>query len=84
MRDRRVCAASKRCPLHRQACNRRITKCFSFDGRKYDIACSQIDIGNAHSEMTDRIEQGAMQANGALAVDPCMDGTQVADMLVHI
>ena len=61
-----------------------ITKCFSLDGRKYDIACSQIDIGNAATEMTDRIEQGVMQANGALAVEPRMDVAHVAGMLVNI
>ncbi len=61
-----------------------ITKCFSLDGRKYDIACSQIDIGNAATEMTDRIEQGVMQANGALAVEPRRDVAHVAGMLVHI
>src|SRR5918911_652819 len=41
-----------------------LTKCFSLDGRKYDIACSQIDIGNAATEMTDRITRGVMQADG--------------------
>ena len=61
-----------------------LTKCFSLDGRKYDIACGQIDIGNAATEMTDRIEQGVMQPNGALAIEPRMDVTHVADMLVHI
>ena len=61
-----------------------ITKCFSLDGRKYDIACSQIDIGNAATEMTDRIDSGVMQANGTLAVEPRMDVKHVADMVVHI
>ena len=50
-----------------------MTKCFSLDGRKYDIACSQIDIGNAATEMTDRITKGVMQANGTLMVEPRMD-----------
>src|SRR5262249_58488600 len=41
-----------------------LTKCFSLDGRKYDIACSQIDIGNAATEMTERMNAGVLQANG--------------------
>ena len=61
-----------------------ITKCFSLDGRKYDIACSQIDIGNAATEMTDRIEKGVMQADGTLKVEPRMDVQHVADTVVYI
>jgi NAD(P)-dependent dehydrogenase (short-subunit alcohol dehydrogenase family) len=61
-----------------------MTKCFSLDGRKYDIACSQIDIGNAATEMTDRITKGVMQANGTLMVEPRMDLTHVADAIVFI
>src|SRR5215467_13764584 len=53
-----------------------ITKCFSLDGRKYDIAydiaCSQIDIGNAATEMTDRLANGVMQANGTMMPEPRM------------
>src|SRR3954468_15101249 len=61
-----------------------MTKCFSLDGRKYDIACSQIDIGNAATEMTDRITKGVMQANGTLMVEPRMDLKHVADAVVFI
>jgi NAD(P)-dependent dehydrogenase (short-subunit alcohol dehydrogenase family) len=61
-----------------------ITKCFSLDGRKYDIACSQIDIGNAATEMTERIANGVMQANGTLMVEPRMDLRHVADAVVFI
>src|SRR3954447_15185886 len=61
-----------------------MTKCFSLDGRKYDIACSQIDIGNAATEMTDRITKGVMQANGAMMVEPHMDLKHVADAVVYI
>ena len=61
-----------------------ITKCFSLDGRKYDIACSQIDIGNAATEMTDRIDKGVMQADGSMKVEPRMDVRHVADMVVTI
>ena len=61
-----------------------ITKCFSLDGRKYDIACSQIDIGNAATEMTDRITRGVMQADGSMKVEPRMDLQHVADAVVFI
>ena len=59
-------------------------KCFSLNGRKYDIACSQIDIGNAATEMTDRIDKGVMQADGSMKVEPRMDVRHVADMVVTI
>jgi NAD(P)-dependent dehydrogenase (short-subunit alcohol dehydrogenase family) len=61
-----------------------MTKCFSLDGRKYDIACSQIDIGNAATEMTDRITRGVMQADGSLKPEPRMDLRHVADAVVFI
>jgi NAD(P)-dependent dehydrogenase (short-subunit alcohol dehydrogenase family) len=61
-----------------------ITKCFALDGRKYDIACSQIDIGNAATEMTQRMTNGVMQANGSLMVEPRMDLKHVADAIVYI
>jgi NAD(P)-dependent dehydrogenase (short-subunit alcohol dehydrogenase family) len=61
-----------------------LTKCFSLDGRKYDIACSQIDIGNAATEMTDRMKNGVMQANGTKMVEPRMDVRHVADTIVYI
>jgi NAD(P)-dependent dehydrogenase (short-subunit alcohol dehydrogenase family) len=61
-----------------------ITKCFSLDGRKYDIACSQIDIGNAATEMTDRITAGVLQANGTKMVEPRMDVRHVAETVVYI
>jgi NAD(P)-dependent dehydrogenase (short-subunit alcohol dehydrogenase family) len=61
-----------------------ITKCFSLDGRKYDIACSQIDIGNAATEMTQRIENGVTQADGSKKVEPRMDLKHVADAIVYI
>ena len=61
-----------------------MTKCFSLDGRKYDIACSQIDIGNAATEMTDRITSGVMQANGTKMVEPRMSLKHVADAVVFI
>jgi NAD(P)-dependent dehydrogenase (short-subunit alcohol dehydrogenase family) len=61
-----------------------VTKCFSLDGRKYDIACSQIDIGNAATEMTDRITSGVLQANGTKMVEPRMDLRHVADAVLYI
>jgi NAD(P)-dependent dehydrogenase (short-subunit alcohol dehydrogenase family) len=61
-----------------------LTKCFSLDGRKYDIACSQIDIGNAATEMTDRMTSGVIQANGTMMVEPRMDVKHVADTVVYI
>src|SRR5690242_5072672 len=61
-----------------------MTKCFSLDGRKYDIACSQIDIGNAATEMTQRLTNGVMQANGAMMPEPRMNLRHVADAVVFI
>src|SRR6058998_1152098 len=56
-----------------------LTKSTSLDGRKYDIACGQIDIGNAATEMTDRIEAGVLQADGSRRVEPRMNVRHVAD-----
>jgi NAD(P)-dependent dehydrogenase (short-subunit alcohol dehydrogenase family) len=61
-----------------------MTKCFSLDGRKYDIACSQIDIGNAATEMTERLANGVMQANGTMMPEPRMGLKHVADAIVFI
>ena len=61
-----------------------LTKCFSLDGRKYDIACGQIDIGNAATEMTDRITAGVLQANGARTAEPRMDVRHVAEAVVYM
>jgi len=61
-----------------------ITKCFSLDGRKYDIACGQIDIGNAATEMTDRIEAGVLQADGSRKIEPRMNVKHVADAVVFM
>jgi NAD(P)-dependent dehydrogenase (short-subunit alcohol dehydrogenase family) len=61
-----------------------LTKCFSLDGRKYDIACGQIDIGNAATEMTDRMTAGVLQANGTKAVEPRMNVQHVADTVLYM
>ena len=50
-----------------------LTKSISLDCRKYDIACGQLDIGNAATEMTERMKAGVPQANGSTMVEPCMD-----------
>src|ERR1700690_2366109 len=54
-----------------------LTKCISLDCRKYDIACGQIDIGNAATEMTERMSTGVAQADGSVAIEPRMDGGHV-------
>src|SRR5579863_3173282 len=61
-----------------------LTKCISLDGRKYDIACSQIDIGNAATEMTERMASGVPQANGSTMIEPRMDVQAVADAVVYM
>ena len=61
-----------------------LTKATSLDGRAHDIACSQIDIGNAASEMTQRMTTGVPQANGTMMVEPRMDVKHVADAVVHM
>ena len=61
-----------------------LTKSTSLDGRKYDIACSQIDIGNAHTEMAARMAKGVPQANGEIAVEPLMDVAHVASAIVYM
>ncbi len=61
-----------------------LTKCISLDGRKYDIACSQIDIGNARTEMTERMSAGIVQANGTEMAEPRMDVRHVADAVVYM
>jgi NAD(P)-dependent dehydrogenase (short-subunit alcohol dehydrogenase family) len=61
-----------------------LTKSISLDGRKYDIACGQIDIGNAATEMTERMAAGILQANGTMMVEPRMDVQHVGDAVVHM
>ena len=61
-----------------------LTKATSLDGRAHDIACGQIDIGNAASEMTQRMTTGVPQANGTMMVEPRMDVKHVADAVVHM
>jgi NAD(P)-dependent dehydrogenase (short-subunit alcohol dehydrogenase family) len=61
-----------------------LTKSTSLDGRPYDIACGQIDIGNAATDMTARIQTGAIQANGSIAPEPTIDPKHVADAVVYM
>jgi NAD(P)-dependent dehydrogenase (short-subunit alcohol dehydrogenase family) len=61
-----------------------LTKSTSLDGRKYDIACSQIDIGNAATERTAKFAKGIPQANGTIAVEPLMDVAHVASTVVYM
>ncbi|HSB49404.1 MAG TPA: SDR family oxidoreductase [Burkholderiales bacterium] len=61
-----------------------LTKTISLDGRAYDIACGQIDIGNAATEMAARMAKGVPQANGAIAVEPLMDVQHVASAVVYM
>ena len=61
-----------------------LTRATSLDGRKYDIACGQIDIGNAATEMTSRMQRGVPQANGAVMVEPTMNVQNVADAVVYM
>ena len=61
-----------------------LTKSAALDGRKYDIACGQVDIGNAETEMTARMKGGILQANGSVTVEPTFDVTHVARAVVYM
>ncbi len=61
-----------------------LTKCISLDGRAYDIACGQIDIGNAATEMTERMTKGVPQANGTTVVEPRMDVAHVGSAVLYM
>ena len=61
-----------------------LTKSTSLDGRKYDIACGQIDIGNAGTEMAARMANGVPQANGEIAIEPLMDVAHVASAVLYM
>ena len=61
-----------------------LTKSTSLDGRAYDIACGQIDIGNAATSMTGRMASGVPQADGSMRPEPTMDPKYVADAVVYM
>ena len=61
-----------------------LTRSLSLDGRQYNIACSQIDIGNAATDFTTKMSTGILQANGETMVEPRMDVTHCADAILYI
>ncbi len=61
-----------------------LTKATALDGRKYDIACGQIDIGNAGTELSAKMKEGVPQASGVIAVEPTMDVEHVARAVVYM
>ena len=61
-----------------------LTKCISLDGREYDIACSQIDIGNALTDLSARFVTGTLQANGEMRPEPTFDVKHVADAVLYM
>ena len=61
-----------------------LTKSTALDGRKYDIACGQIDIGNAATELTQKVESGVPQADGSIAAEPIMDVVNVANAVRYM
>lgn len=61
-----------------------LTKSTSLDGRRYDIACGQIDIGNASTDMTELMKKGTLQADGSTQVEPTMDAEHVARALLYM
>jgi NAD(P)-dependent dehydrogenase (short-subunit alcohol dehydrogenase family) len=61
-----------------------LTKCTALDGRKYNIACGQIDIGNAATDMASKMKEGVPQADGTTAVEPTMAVSNVADAVVYM
>jgi NAD(P)-dependent dehydrogenase (short-subunit alcohol dehydrogenase family) len=61
-----------------------LTRSISLDGREFDIACGQIDIGNAATEMTERMREGVPQANGEKMAEPRMDVRHVAEAVLYM
>ena len=61
-----------------------LTRSISLDGRPFNIACGQIDIGNALTEMAAKMTEGVPQADGSIAVEPVMDVVQVASSVLHM
>jgi NAD(P)-dependent dehydrogenase (short-subunit alcohol dehydrogenase family) len=61
-----------------------LTKALSLEGRRYDIACGQIDIGNAATDMTEAMKRGVPQADGSVAPEPVMDVAHVADAVLYM
>ena len=61
-----------------------LTKSIALDGRAFDIACGQIDIGNALTEMAAKMTRGVPQADGRIAIEPTIDPSEVGDAIVHM
>jgi NADP-dependent 3-hydroxy acid dehydrogenase YdfG len=61
-----------------------LTKAIALDGRKYDITCSQIDIGNAATDLTAKMKNGIIQADGAIEVEPTFDVNHVAEAVLFM
>ncbi|MNV81850.1 hypothetical protein D3C71_1755440 [compost metagenome] len=61
-----------------------ITKALALDGRPFNIVCSQVDIGNALTELSERMTRGVRQANGEIAAEPMLDVRHVADAVRYI
>jgi len=61
-----------------------LTRSCSLDGRAYDIACGQIDIGNALTPMAAKMQTGVMQANGTIAAEPTIDPAEVARAVIYM
>jgi NAD(P)-dependent dehydrogenase (short-subunit alcohol dehydrogenase family) len=61
-----------------------LTKALALDGRAFNIACGQIDIGNADTPLAGRMKKGVLQANGSIAVEPTIDVKHVADAVVYM
>jgi NAD(P)-dependent dehydrogenase (short-subunit alcohol dehydrogenase family) len=61
-----------------------LTKSAALDGRPFDINCGQIDIGNAATEMTERMKSGVLQANGTVSIEPTIDVDHVARAVVYM
>jgi NAD(P)-dependent dehydrogenase (short-subunit alcohol dehydrogenase family) len=61
-----------------------LTRSTALDGRKYDIACGQVDIGNAETDMARRMADGVPQADGSTRPEPLMDAKHVGDAVVHM
>ncbi|MEO5958693.1 MAG: SDR family NAD(P)-dependent oxidoreductase, partial [Opitutaceae bacterium] len=61
-----------------------LTKSTALDGRPFDIACGQIDIGNAGTPLTVRMKKGVPQANGTMAVEPTIDVKHIVDAVIYM
>ena len=61
-----------------------MTRSISLDGRPYDIACGQVDIGNALTSMAERMTRGVTQADGSTKIEPVMDAQRVAEAVMYM